>query len=71
MQLLRDDMIDRLQAFVGPAEVAADALHVCPIASGFGFADLVIINYICTSCSLKELTVNCFLLRTSVPHTAL
>ena len=42
MQLLSDDMIDRLQTFVGPAEVAANALRVCPMASGFGFADLVI-----------------------------
>ncbi len=35
-------MIDRLQTFVGPAEVAADSLRVCPMASGFEFADLLI-----------------------------
>lgn len=23
----------------GPADVAADVLHVCPVASGFGYAD--------------------------------
>jgi hypothetical protein len=34
---------DRLQTTVGPADVAADALRVCPMASGFGFADHVII----------------------------
>jgi hypothetical protein len=32
-----------LQTTVGPADVAADALRVCPMASGFGFADHVII----------------------------
>ena len=30
---------DRLQTTVGPTDVAADALHVCPMAFGFGFAD--------------------------------
>ena len=34
---------DRLQTTVGPADVAADALRECPMASGFGFADHVII----------------------------
>ena len=34
---------DRLQTTAGPADVAADALRVCPMASGFGFADRVII----------------------------
>jgi hypothetical protein len=34
---------DRLQTTVGPADVAADALRVCPMASDFGFADHVII----------------------------
>ena len=49
MQLLCDDMIDMLQTFVGPgagpAEVAADARYArsAPMASGFGFADLVTI----------------------------
>lgn len=28
---------------VGPVDVAADTLRVCPMASGFGFADLVTI----------------------------
>ena len=36
----------RLQATIGPAEgpadVAADTLRVCPMASGFGFADHVV-----------------------------
>ena len=34
---------DRLKSTVGPADVAADALRVCPMASGLGFADHVII----------------------------
>ena len=34
---------DRLQSTVGPADVAAEALRVCPMASGFGIADYVII----------------------------
>ena len=34
---------DRLQTTVGPANVAADAQRACPIASGFGFADHVMI----------------------------
>ena len=34
---------DRLQTTVGPADVAADALRVCPVTSGFGFADHVLI----------------------------
>ena len=34
---------DRLQTTVGPADVAADALRVCPMASGFGIADHVMI----------------------------
>ena len=33
---------DWLQNTVGPADVAAAALRVCPMASGFGFADHVI-----------------------------
>ena len=32
---------DRVQTTVGPADVAADALCVCPMASGYGFAELV------------------------------
>jgi hypothetical protein len=32
-----------LQTIVGPADVAADALRVCHMASGFGFADHVLI----------------------------
>ena len=43
---MRDDVNGRLQNFVGPTEVAADALRVCPTASGFGFADLVILMVI-------------------------
>jgi hypothetical protein len=39
---------DRLQTTVGPADVAADALRVCPMASGFEFADYVIIILIIT-----------------------
>jgi hypothetical protein len=29
---------DRLQITLGPADLAAEALFVCPVASGFGFA---------------------------------
>ena len=29
---------------VGPVDVAADTLRVCPMASSFGFADLIIIG---------------------------
>ncbi len=45
MQLLRDDMIERLQSYVCPEEVAAQTLcvYTCAMASGFGFASLVII----------------------------
>ena len=41
----------RLQTTVGPADMAADALRVCPMASGFGFAEHVII----TSCHVHVL----------------
>ncbi len=34
---------DRLQTTVDPADVATDALRVCPMASGFEFADDVIV----------------------------
>jgi hypothetical protein len=34
---------DRLQTTVGPAGVAADALCVSQMASGFGFADHVVL----------------------------
>ena len=36
-------MVPRLQTIVGPADVAADALRVCHMASGFEFADHVLI----------------------------
>ena len=41
---------DRLHTIVGPADLAADALRVCPIASGFEFADLemIVISIIIT-----------------------
>ncbi len=71
MQLLRDDMIDRLQTFVGPAEAAADALRVCPMASGFGFADLVIIisnnNNACTKSGTCMLAPALFCRSAAVP----
>lgn len=37
-------MSDRLQTGVGPADVAADPLRMCPMASVFGFADPQIYN---------------------------
>ena len=30
----------RLQTFLGPADVAADALRACPMAFSFGFPDV-------------------------------
>jgi hypothetical protein len=50
---------DRLQTTVGPADVAADALRVCPMASGFGFADhvLIIIIIIIDASSLHATVV--------------
>ena len=38
-----DDMSDRLQTNVGPADVAADTLRVCPMASGLWVCRPVII----------------------------
>lgn len=40
---------DKVQSIVGPAKVAADALCVCPSASGFGFAGPGIISMMITS----------------------
>ena len=42
----------QLQTTEGPANVAADALHVCRKASGFGSADhvmIITINYLYTN----------------------